>query len=77
METLVEDFVQYLRHERGQAENTQLTYHSLLGQFVQWAAGAGLADWKSVKLEDLLAFLQHERDIGGVEGFKRGRQIGG
>ena len=26
------------------------------------AAGADLADWKSVKLEHLLSFLQHERD---------------
>ena len=38
MEQFVEDFLVYLRHERGQAENTALTYHGLLKRFVDWAA---------------------------------------
>ena len=33
VQTLVEDFLQYLRHERGQAEHTQKTYAALLNKF--------------------------------------------
>src|SRR6516164_7427008 len=62
METLVEDFLQHLRHERGQAEHTQRTYAALLNKFVTWAGEQGLADWKSVQLKHLMAFLQHERE---------------
>jgi len=62
MQNLVEDFLQYLRHERGQAEHTQRTYAALLNKFVTWAGAQGLADWKSVELRHLMAFLQHERE---------------
>jgi len=62
MQTLVEDFLQYLRHERGQAEHTQKTYAALLGKFIAWAAKQNLTDWKSVELKHLMAFLQHERE---------------
>jgi integrase/recombinase XerD len=62
MQTLVEDFLQYLRHERGQAEHTQRTYAALLGKFVTWAAKQGLTDWKAVELRHLMTFLQHERE---------------
>ncbi len=64
MRTLVEDFLQYLRHERGQAEHTQKTYAALLGKFTDWAQQEGLADWKSVELRHLRAFLEHERERG-------------
>ena len=62
MQALVEDFLQYLRHERGQAEHTQRTYAALLGKFVTWAGKQGLTDWKSVELRHLMSFLQHERE---------------
>src|ERR1039457_3100236 len=62
MQTLVEDFLQYLRHERGQAEHTQKTYAALLKKFTDWAAKQNLTDWKSVELKHLMAFLQHERE---------------
>jgi integrase/recombinase XerD len=62
MQTLVEDFLQYLRHERGQAEHTQKTYAALLKKFTNWAAKQNLTDWKSVELKHLMAFLQHERE---------------
>ena len=62
MQTLVEDFLQYLRHERGQAEHTQKTYSSLLGKFITWAGGYGLADWRQVELKHLMSFLKHERE---------------
>ena len=61
MQTLVEDFLQYLRHERGQSDNTAKTYAALLGKFTAWAATENLTDWKSVGLTHLMAFLQHER----------------
>ena len=62
MQTLVEDFLQFLRHERGQSDNTAKTYAALLGKFVAWAEKQNLTDWKSVELKHLMAFLQHERD---------------
>ncbi len=62
MQTLVEDFLQYLRHERGQSENTARTYAALLGRFTAWAAKQNLTDWKQVELKHLMAFLQHERE---------------
>jgi integrase/recombinase XerD len=58
---LVEDFLQYLRHERGQAEHTQKTYAHLLGKFVAWAEQERLNDWRAVDLRHLMAFLEHER----------------
>ena len=61
MNTLVEDFLQYLRHERGQTDNTVKTYAALLGKFTVWAAAHNLSDWKSVELKHLMAFLQDER----------------
>jgi integrase/recombinase XerD len=62
MQTLVEDFLQYLRHERGQAEHTQRTYAALLNKFTTWAAAQKLNDWNQVTLAHLMAFLQHERE---------------
>ena len=62
MQTLVEDFLQYLRHERGQSDNTAKTYAALLGKFVAWAAKQNLTDWKQVELKHLMSFLQQERE---------------
>ena len=62
MQNLVEDFLQYLRHERGQSEHTQKTYAALLGRFVKWAKPQGLTDWKAVESSHLMKFLQHERE---------------
>ncbi len=61
MQNLVEDFLQYLRHERGQSDNTAKTYAALLGKFTAWAAKRKLKSWKSVRLKHLMAFLQNER----------------
>ena len=62
MQTLVEDFLVYLRHERGQAQHTVKTYAALLGNFLAWAEKHGFNDWKSVTLRDLMDFLEHERN---------------
>lgn len=61
MENLVEDFLQYSRSERGQAEHTQRTYAALLGRFVKWAEDRGLKDWRSIELKHLTDFLLHEQ----------------
>jgi len=61
VQTLVEDFLQYLRHERGQSDNTAKTYAALLGKFTAWSEEQGLADWHDVELKHLMAFLLHER----------------
>ncbi|HTV62557.1 MAG TPA: tyrosine recombinase [Verrucomicrobiae bacterium] len=62
MQNLVEDFLQYLRHERGQADNTAKTYAGLLRKFTDWAARQQLTDWKQVEPRHLMAFLQFERE---------------
>ena len=51
MQNLVEDFLQHVRNERGQAEHTQRTYAALLNKFVAWAAKEALP-W--VELRDVL-----------------------
>jgi integrase/recombinase XerD len=61
MRNLVDDFLVYVRHERGQSEQTQKTYAALLLNFVAWAEERGLHDWARVKLPDLMAFLEFER----------------
>ncbi len=68
VQTLVEDFLQYLRHERGQSDNTAKTYAALLGKFTAWAAKQNLPDWQSVELKHLMAFLAHERVRGASTG---------
>jgi integrase/recombinase XerD len=62
MQTLVEDFLLFLRQERGQSEHTQKTYKAMLDRFVNWAATQKITDWKSVELRHLTAFLLHERE---------------
>ena len=62
MQTLVEDFLQYLRHERGQSENTQKTYAALLGRFITWAQKQKLASWNDVNLSHLQSYLLEERE---------------
>jgi integrase/recombinase XerD len=62
MQTLVEDFLQYLQHERGQSEHTQKTYAALLNKFTAWAGEQGLNHWAQVQLPHLMYFLQHERE---------------
>lgn len=59
---LIEDFLQYLRHERGQAEHTQRTYQAQLERFVAWAKTQGLRSWTDVELPHLTAYLQHEQN---------------
>ena len=75
MRTLVEDFLQYLRHERGQSENTEKTYAGLLGKFIAWANSQHLQEWRQIEFSHLTAFLQHEqqRALAGQESGSRRR----
>ncbi|MDB6023865.1 MAG: Tyrosine recombinase XerC [Verrucomicrobiales bacterium] len=61
MRALVEDFLSYLRHERGHSECTASTYASLLFRFTDWAQKNNLSDWKSVELSHLMSFIEYER----------------
>jgi integrase/recombinase XerD len=61
VQNLVEDFLAFLRHERGFSPQTQKTYAALLRNFVLWAERRGLDDWRRVELSHLIAFLNHER----------------
>ena len=51
MQNFVEDFLQYLRHERGQAEHTQKTYAALLGKFIAWAGKQELNELETGRAE--------------------------
>jgi integrase/recombinase XerD len=61
MQNLVEDFLSFLRHEKGASPQTQKTYAALLMNFTDWAARQELRDWKQVTLAHLMAFIEHER----------------
>jgi integrase/recombinase XerD len=61
MDELVEDFLQYLRNERGQSERTQKIYKFLLDKFIAWAKARGVTDWQSVTFTHLTGFLLHEQ----------------
>src|SRR4051812_29002518 len=61
MEALVDDFLQYLRNERGQAEATQQLYSLFLHKFTDWAKACKLASWKEVQLAHITQFLLDEQ----------------
>jgi integrase/recombinase XerD len=62
VQALLEDFLQHIRHERGQSALTQRTYAGALGRFVRWAGAQSLGDWREVELNHLMTFIQHERE---------------
>lgn len=62
MDALIDDFLQYLRQERGQAKQTQLTYSGILNRFTNWAnEEQGIDDWSLVDLSLLTEYLKHEQ----------------
>ena len=62
MNAALEDFLQHIRHEKGQSIQTQKTYATLLGRFVQWAESNSLAEWEAVNRKHLTEFLKNERN---------------
>ena len=67
MQALIEEFGQYLRHERGQSEHTQKAYCNILNRFVDWVEGESIERWNKVKLTHLLGYLQHQREDNKAE----------
>jgi site-specific recombinase XerD len=61
MQTLIDDFLQHLSHERGHSDYTGRTYAAALKRFTSWAAPRQLTEWRDVKFQDLMGFLEHER----------------
>jgi len=61
LQELVEDFLQYLRNERGQSEATQAIYALFLQKFVDWAGARQVKSWSDVQLSHLTEFLLHEQ----------------
>jgi integrase/recombinase XerD len=72
MNELVEDFLQSLKNERGQSDNTQRTYKALLDKFVTWAGKQKISDWRSVTLAQLQNFIRDEQSRP-PDGLKRER----
>ena len=62
MQALIEEFGQYLRHERGQSEHTQKAYSSILNRFANWAGEQQLTRWNAGELSHLLGYLSHQRN---------------
>jgi integrase/recombinase XerD len=62
LETLVDDFMGHLRHERGLAEHTGRTYQALLSRLARWASKNGIGSWKEISPAHLTAYLDHERN---------------
>jgi integrase/recombinase XerD len=71
MQELVEDFLQHLKNERGQSENTQRTYKALLDKFVAWANEREVPNWVSVQLSHLQSFLRDEQSRAAMLGKTR------
>jgi len=71
----VEDFLQHIRHEKGQSPQTQKTYAALLNRFVQWAESRKLNDWQAISRKHLTEFLKHERDRKPEGQGKQGDQL--
>ena len=62
MNAAVDDFLQHIRHEKGQSAQTQKTYAALLGRFINWAEASGLGDWEDIHRKHLTEFLKYERN---------------
>ena len=62
MNAALEDFLQHIRHEKGQSPQTQKTYAALLNRFEQWAESHRLSDWRDITRKHLTEFLKHERN---------------
>jgi len=77
MQALIEEFGQYLRHERGQSEHTQKAYSDILNRFTNWAGARQLTHWNAIELPHLLGYLKHQRNSEAPTGNnapkKRGR----
>ena len=75
MNAAIEDFLQHIRHEKGQSPQTQKTYAALLNRFGQWAENHRLSDWQDIRRKHLTEFLKHERNSKPQGQGKQGDQL--
>lgn len=59
----LEEYIRYLRIERGLAENTIESYNRDLGQYLDYLAKEELEDWHKVDRYTILSFLQHLKEL--------------
>lgn len=59
-------FRQYLRAERGMAQNTLLAYGRDLDRFAAWAGGGGLANYLFPTVRELSHYVSHLREEIGL-----------
>ena len=59
----LEEYIRYLRIERGLAENTIESYNRDLGQYLDYLAKEELEDWYKVDRYTILSFLQHLKEL--------------
>ena len=62
--TLVDEYLNYLAVERGASLNTLEAYSRDIGQFLDFAATAGVSSPAAVRPEDVTAFLEALREQG-------------
>jgi integrase/recombinase XerD len=60
----IKAFANYIRAERGLAENTRLAYGRDLDRFAGWVAVGALSDYLAPSLRDLSHYLEFLRDEG-------------
>ena len=77
MNTYIEEFLQHVRHERGQAEHTQKTYKFLLDRFAAWASTHSLGKLADVQPAHLVTFLETERNRPLATDPDSGRRLSG
>lgn len=75
MNAALEDFLQHIRHEKGQSSQTQKTYAALLERFMQWAGKRSLVEWEEVNRKHLTEFLKRERNRKPQGQGKQGEQL--
>jgi len=61
MFSTIDDFLVFLRHERGLAENTQKTYSFILTHFHSWLERQGITAWNQLNYNRLSDFMESER----------------
>ena len=54
MQALIEEFGQYLRHERGQSEHTQKAYSNILTRFANWSNQQSIKNWNEIEFTHLV-----------------------
>lgn len=62
----LEEYIRYLRIERGLADNTIESYNRDLKQYLNYLAKEELEEWSSIDRYTILSFLQHLKELKKV-----------